>query len=447
MPIDFRLVDFLHPERLLRLRRSLERTQWLPPDELQAHQDALLCRVVRRAAARVPYYRTLFAEHGLDPLAFRGREDLARLPRLPKSVLRERPESLLADDAPRHRPRWHQTSGTTGTPVRFVLDREANALEFCFYWRHWSWAGYRLGDRFAELGTVHFLRRGRSEALEHWQPHLSRLMLNAARVAPGNAARVAAALAERRVRYLKGMPSALAHLVRVLDEARARSPLLRAVFSTGEVLTPADRAAIEAAFGCQVLDACGHMERTVAIAQCPAGGYHVQADYGLLETVDRTRAADGRPLASILGTSLHTRAMPLLRYEVGDDVELLEDGDGRTCACGRTLPLVKRVLGRSQDTIETPDGRRLSSLFVLFDLVGGVRCGQVLQEAPDRLTLLVVPGAGWSSARVERLEELGHAMAGAGMTVRVVEGREANLLRDSSGKLRPVVGLAAKEAS
>src|SRR5262245_16654975 len=119
MPIDFRLAEYLHPGRLLRLRRSLERTQWLPSDELAAHQDALLRSTVRHAAERVPYWRALFAERGLDPAAFRGREDLERLPRLGKDILRDRPEALLADDAARHRPRWHQTSGSTGTPARF----------------------------------------------------------------------------------------------------------------------------------------------------------------------------------------------------------------------------------------------------------------------------------------------------------------------------------------
>ena len=103
------------------------------------------------------------------------------------------------------------------------------------------------------------------------------------------------------------------------------------------------------------------------------------------------------------------------------------------------------IHGRTQDTIVTPDGRFLTSLFVLFDLVSGIRAAQVHQETEGRVLLLVVPGEGWSDEQGERLTGMARDLLGAEMAVRLALGEETDLVRDPSGKLRPVIGLSAPE--
>ena len=76
-----------------------------------------------------------------------------------------------------------QTTGTMGEPLRFLIDKPSNVLEFVYYWRHWSWAGYRIGDRFAELASHYFLQRKSSE-LGHVQRGFGRLLLNSIRLSP-----------------------------------------------------------------------------------------------------------------------------------------------------------------------------------------------------------------------------------------------------------------------
>ncbi len=437
MAIDFRIRDHLHPWAIPRLRRTLERTQWLSPDELDAYRQRRLSRVLRQAW-KVPYYRRLFARHGLVPGDLETVRDLERLPLLTREDLGCGGPSLLAENAWRTSPRWHTTSGTSGAPVRFASDRGSRVLEFCYYWRHWSWAGYRLGDRFAELGSLHFLHRRRQEPVD-WQPLLGRLMLDSTRLSPGRAVEMAAAIARYRPRFLKGTASALYYFAVSLEDAGAEVRPCAALFSTGEVLAPHYRALLERVFQCPVLDSYGHMERTVAIAQCLDGGYHVQADYGVLELPSIRRAADGTRLGRVVGTSLYNLAMPLLRYDVGDDVELLPSP--RRCSCGRTLPLVKAVHGRSEDTIVTPDGRFLTALFLLPGLAENVRGAQVQQQSATELTLLVVPGPGFSAADRDRLAAIGARLAGSGMRFRVVRARDEDLVSTPSGKRRVVIGL------
>ncbi len=442
MAIDFRIADYFNPLLLARYRRRLERTQWLTPERLRDFQAQQLRIVVKRAWEKVPYYRELMESLSLVPSDIAGPHDLERFPVLIRDDLRAHGERLVAVDWHRFRPYWHTTSGSTGDPVRFLLDRHARALEFCYHWRYWGWAGYRLGQPFAELASQYFLSRPALDgSLVKWQPVLRRLLVNSHEVSPPRVPEVSTAVGRYRPRFLKGTASALYALALAIGESKVERMTFDAVFSNGEVLNPLYRKVLEDAFGCRVLDSYGHMERTVGICQCPHGSYHVNQDYGLLQVVDVRPLSPQTALARVVGTSLYNRAMPLIRYDVGDDVEVFLDE--RSCTCGRRLPLVKAVHGRSLDTLRTPDGRYVTSMFLLFEQMEGVRVGQVLRESPCRFLILVVPDKRWGPSSEDRLRDLAHRLFGPSVQVRIRCGEDRDLIRDPSGKLRTVVGASS----
>ena len=440
MPIDFRVRDLLAPFAIRELGRTLDRLQWAGPDELRAYQVTRLRAVLGHAARHVPYWGAVFARRGFDPHDLRHPQDLGRLPVLTKGQVRGDVEALVSRRASRRPRRWHATSGTTGRPLRVLLDRRANALEFCYFRRFWGWAGYRLGNPFVELGGHHFLTGGRNpDRLLHWQPLLRRLMVNTNRLSPARVGEVRSALARYRPYFLKGLPSALEHLACCVEEDRGGPFAFQALFSGGEVVTPQTRARVEAAFGCRLFDSYGHMERTVAIAQCEQGRYHVHDDYGVLEVRDVEVTADGRRVGRATGTGLHNLAMPLVRYDVGDAIELARDGE--RCACGRGLGLVAAIHGRCVDVITTPDGRALSALSTAFDGVPGIAALQLVQVAPDVLELRAVPARDWSDASRRDLLATGQRALGEGMRLELKLVQHEQLVRTAAGKARPVVGL------
>ena len=404
MAIDFTIANYCYPVEILRRRAFSERCQWLTPGALADYQSNRLRQMLAHAYEQVPYYRELLDRADVSPKDIRSVEDLQRIPTLTKPVLTTHFEGLTARHAWRYRPRRTRTSGSSGSPVEFYLDKASRVLEFVYYWRHWSWLGYRIGTPFAELSSVHFLNRpGRSRDLYHYEPLTRRLLLNSLRLSEDAIPAWAGAFARYQPRYLKGLASAL----RVLAEVwrRAGGPFrLRGVFSNGDTLLPVHRRLIESAFGCQVLDSYGHMERTFAVSECPSGGYHVNSDYGILELLplDRVAAPSGEPRTRIcraVGTGLHNLAMPLIRYEVGDLIEVNESPS--PCPCGRGFPLIRAIAGRENDVIETPDGRFITSLFVVFDLVDHIEDGQIVQEDVDRILVRIV-----RSASFERRDEL-----------------------------------------
>ncbi len=444
MAIDFKVGDFAYPFSIIRLRHLMNRNQWLPDEKLQDFQDVRIQTIVSHAYRNVPYYRQLFDDLGLRPRDVRTASDLARLPILDRDDVRRAGDRLHATNARRFRPVHHTTSGTTGDPLAILLDKGANILEFVYYWRHWSWAGYRLGDRFAELGALHFMSRAPiAHEPADWQPQLGRLMLNSSLISRRHVSQMAAAIRRRRPKFIKGVASALYYFCRCLEDAGVDNLSFDGAFSTGEVLPDDFRRKIQSALRCPVLDSYGHMERTAAISQCPEGGYHVNSDYGVLELIDR-RPSDtpGTSLARPVGTSLYNMAMPLLRYDIGDTIEIYDNS--RRCPCGRTLPLIKAIHGRTNDVVITPDGRYLTTLFILQQQIEGAELVQFVQESPADLALRVVPQSDWSTGTWAAAKAQVAQLVGPEMQVRV-DIVHPNEIEEPQGKRRAVISKISRE--
>lgn len=423
MAIDFRPRDFLQPAAIARMRWLFERAQWWPLERRRAYEGERLRAVLRHAEARVPFYRDAFKAAGLRPETVRDLADLRRLPTLTKRSVLEDPGRLVAADARRFSPVTVTSTGSTGPPLTVQVDRRTNALEFAFYWRHWSWFGYRLGDRFAQLSWAPFREAPDQDVLT--ERGTGRLLLNVSAVTARRARAWAAAMVLHRARFLKGHPSALLHFALFVRAERLDLPPLRAIFATGEVLEPCARRLIAEVFGATVADAYGSMERVVAACECPSGRMHANADYGGWDTIDAgPDPTSGRPRGRVVGTGYYTFAMPLVRFELGDLVEAAPDGP---CPCGRTLPTVGRIQGRSVDAVTTADGRLLTAAAVVFTGVPGILRGQLVQESLTGLRARVLGSAAFGAGESRRLVEQIRAMVGAGMSIDVerVDGPDA----------------------
>ncbi len=442
MAIEFRLRDFFHPLAIWRLHKEMECRQWQPLPELLRYQEERLRRSIRLACSQVSHYRRLFRDSRLSPDDIRSAADLKKLPLLSREAVRSAGSGLLAARSRRQNARPYHTSGSSGVPMTVWHGRDSNALEFAYYWRYWGWAGFRPGMHFAELQTSFFLRRRNSpDVLADWQPHLGRLLLNSNRLGPQQAKAMVREIRRHRCRFLKGLTTTLVGFALACREAGMEGPGFQALFSTGEILAANNRKLLEKVFRSPVLDSYGHMERTVAISQCLQGGYHLNVDYGVLELEDFRPTDGGRSFVGrAVGTSLHNPVMPLIRYDIGDHIEIFADPPA--CPCGRTLPLIKSIRGRRGEMLVMPDGRYLTSLRFLAELMTGVQFIQYVQEAPARLALWVVPESRLGPQQRDGALSLASRAVGPGMAVSLREVGIEELVRDPSGKIPSIVPLA-----
>lgn len=446
MALEFKLGEFAHPLEILKLRSTFEASQWFSKEEQTLYQERLLRRIIEHAYRHVPYYRDLFDDARLKPNDIARLSDLNKIPVLTRTTLRAQFKRLEATNSRAFRPRVLCTSGTTGQRVQFLVDRPSNVLEFVYYWRYWNWADYRLGAPFAEFSSVFFSGDEAKSRLPTYRQRLTnRLLLNSSAMSDARVRSFVTAVRRHRPLFLKGLPSVLYYFSHSLRRQGLDDISFKAVFSTGEVLVPRIRKFIEETFGCKVYDSYGHMERTVAISECPRGGLHLNADYGICELIrredlraefaDADNDGSGYP-ARIIGTSLYNFSMPLLRYEV-DDVVLVEPD--KRCACGREFPLVSAIAGRQSEVIMTPEGEAITAAFLVFEDVPEVLAGQILQESLDELRVRIVPDAPFSSAAEARLTSRLRTLVGPTMKITTERCESVEALRGASGKVSSVV--------
>lgn len=392
---------------------ALEAAQWLAPERLQARQWQRLQRTVQRAAATAPFYRQRLRQLGIAAADIRSLDDFRRLPPTTREELRA-PDGLLAEDLPRERLRSSMTSGSTGRRTTSYFDERAWVLaKYLLKLRARRACGLQPWHRLALFQedapeTPRFTGRTRALAFSIHRPIQE--ILDAARGFAADA--------------YYGFPG---YFVR-LAEAAQGSLRPRLIFTSGELLDPLTRRAIEDGFKAPVFDVYGCTEVKEIAWECPAhGGYHINADWVLVET-DPPGAA-----GKILVTPLYNRALPLLRYEVGDTGMLLP---GR-CPCGRGLPLVRPTLGRSVDYLRLPDGNTVApySLTCAVEAIEGMRQYQFVQTEPDRVELKIVPGDGFDEDAGSALRR---ALAPVLPGVEVVVALVAAIPPEPSGKYRIV---------
>lgn len=404
-------------------------------------QDNCVAEVLHRAATRVPYYRDQWD-------ARRRRGDRAswqyieNWPILEKESLRQSPRAFVADDCNVERMFHDRTSGTSGKSLELWLRRKTVRTWYAlFEARVRRWHGTSRHERWAILGGQLVVPSAQSTPpFWVWNAALHQLYLSTYHIAPRNAAAYVDALRQHRIVHLVGYPSSLAALGSEIIAQGLEAPRLSAAFTNAEPLTPQQREVIARAFMCNVRETYGMAEIVAAASECQHGRMHAWPEVGRVELLnDETPVASGDS-GEFVCTGLVNDDMPLVRYRVGDRGAFADPAE--VCMCGRTLPLIASIEGRTNDMLVTPDGRRIFWLNPVFYGLP-IREGQIIQEALDVVRVRLAPGPGFHSevatTVADRLRER------FGCDVRVLIDQVDVIPRSANGKFRAVISNLPKE--
>lgn len=322
------------------------------------------------------------------------------------------------------------TSGTTGTSLDLWLTKDTVKHWYAlFEARTRKWYGLTRKDRWAILGGQLVTPANQKKPpFWVWNAGLNQLYLSSYHLAPDMIPAYLDALVKFRVRYILGYPSAIYALAQVALRLKRKDVSMDVVITNAEPLYDFQRHSISEAFGCPVRETYGMAEIVAAASECEHGSLHQWPDTGIIEAAPDV---DDAP-ADLICTGLINADMPLIRYRVGDSGNLSK----AKCSCGRTLPLIEKIEGRSDDLLYTSDGRRIGRLDPIFKGGLPVREAQIIQESLTGLKVLFVPDANFNP---HVLKELAGRIRDRMGDVAVDFEEVHSIPRTSRGKFRAVV--------
>ena len=384
--------------------QQVERNQWLPAPALAAQQWAALQQLLRHAYAQAPWYRARFDQAGLRPEQIRSLADYRRLPAITKDDIRQHRAAMVAENY-RDRVYEHQTGGSSGTPLRFLMTRESYEWRNAAMARGYGWAGAHDGVKIFYLWGVPLNQPSQLQLLKaaahDWVAR--RKLFNHYQLSPATMPDCLAQLNAFSPRVLVGYTSMLEQLARYIRTHGGLRVKLQSVVTAAEGIAEPQRQLIREIFGTPVFASYGCREFKLIAMECERGGLHLSADNLLVEIIKDNQPASPGELGRVLITDLHNYGMPFLRYEIGDLAVASTD----VCPCGRGLPLLREVHGRLPDTVQTPEGKLITGVFFpqLFMWHPWVVEFQVHQPRLDGLQIkLVVTDRLTATAKLPELE-------------------------------------------
>ena len=380
--------------------RHLEASQYLSADKIRERQFEQIRKLLKDSYEHVPYYRGLFKQLGATPDDIKSLDEFSQVPPLTKADVRDHQQELLSDKYNVGELIPKKTGGSTGVPLHLYWSREATAFKQAATQRHDAWSGYAPGEKLAQLWGAdagHDTLRARLYNFLVTR----RLLLDTLEMDEENSLAFVDKIKRYRPRYLLGHAHSLYVLALFLESHDIGDLGIRSIISTAEVLTDGERRKIEDIFHAEIFNRYGCEELSMVASECEQHeGLHVCAEGLYVEIIDGDEDTPGE----LVITDLVNDAMPFIRYKIEDTATIYTT----PCACGRGLPRLKKLFGRSSDFLYTPEGRMLSGISIMDHFaidIPGVWQVQVIQDALDHLHFKIVRTEEFGESSLEKLAE------------------------------------------
>ncbi|MBU7016449.1 MAG: phenylacetate--CoA ligase family protein [Theionarchaea archaeon] len=399
--------------------------QWKSPHYIRRYQEKRLRYIVRYAYENSHFYRNKFRECGITPLDIHTLEDLRKIPTVTKAELRKNFPQVISKGFTEETCTTESTSGSTGERIKILHDD--NAL-------------VRYGVNLLRGHMALGLKPYHKTAYVRYKPvnpnplekmGFFKFYHIFSDLAPGI---IIKKLKEISPFTINCYPTVMYLLAKqILDEdVRFLSP--HHIVTWSEKLTPRVRETVEEKFGCPVYDQYGAYEFHSVAFECQRKRMHINADTLIMEFLKNGEPVSPGERGEIVMTNLWNRAMPFIRYEIGDIGAFSDD----ICECGRGLPLIDELEGRIEDSCQTITGEVVlpSRVITLFYPYEEIDAFQVIQRKRDEVRIKVVRGDSYSQKIENEICEKFKSIFGEGSTIKMDYVKE---IEKKEGKQRVVI--------
>jgi phenylacetate-CoA ligase len=431
---------------MLALQYQFERSERLPPERIIARQFRQLALLTEHAARAIPFHRARLRAAGIGAGKPFDAATWARLAPMTRRDLQREGAALRAATPSSHGAvTLKRSSGSSGMPIDAASTALAGMFSEAVAVRDHLWHGRDF------TGSVASIRRPRGAEQSGARSAVWTRGTSAAFATGGSALLDSMRPVSEQLDWLLGespdylvtYPSNLRALVGEAARRGCRPGSIKAVLTQGEAVPPDLATRLRDAWGAALQDCYSASETGVIALQCPHSGlYHIQSEVALVEVL----GSEGRPClpgetGRVAVTPLHNFAQPLLRYDIGDLAEV-----AGPCACGRTLPTLARIVGRTTGMLVLPDGALMRPYFHAAIAEAGlpIRQFQIVQRARDSIEARLAVERPLSAAEEEALRARLRAAARADFAITFTY--HAEIARGPGGKFEDFASKVANGA-
>jgi phenylacetate-CoA ligase len=344
------------------------------------YQDHRLIELISYAVQHSDFYKEYYASVDLNSI--RGVQDIGKLPILEKEVVRSNIDRIYT--MPLNEGIVGNTSGTTGTPMKYVYTYEDYQRRFAYLDSFKAKHGVIVGKtRRASFTTAKIVPQNQKSKV-FWRDNalIKQRLYSGYHCKSSNIAYYLQNLNEYKPTSLDGLPSSIYELARyVLDKNFSLTFTPIAIFPTAETLLPHYRTTIQEAFGCPVRDQYASSEGAPFITECKHGKLHYNMDTGIIEVDDN---------GEMIVTCFETHGTPLIRYKIGDKVVMADPAV--KCVCGSSHPIINEIQGRGNDYLISRTNGKFTAIYLSLvseEFMNSVRRMQFIQNNIDSIEVLV----------------------------------------------------------
>jgi len=377
---------------MLKCLDELDQLQWLSEEQQIALQRRRLGQVLEYANTYVPYYRDIFKKIGFHPADFTANPTcFQELPLLTKDAIRQNYDHLITTEPTRQNSLVKaKTGGTTGEPMWFMQDQTYDDYRIAINFHQMQWSGWQLGQPEGRLWghTVVGSGGNKSFRVKLKEKVVNRYGSNAFHMTPESMEAFSQWLEKHPQAVVWSYVSTMYRFAQFVQE-RGRPIGVQAVYTAAEPLYDYHREFIEATFSCKVFNSYSSIETGDIACECDRhDGLHIMMRNCYLEVLQNGRPVSDGEEGEFIITNLTNLSFPLIRYKIEDA------GIRRAtlCSCGRGLPMLKIVEGRTIDFFKTRAKGKIWAAFAIpmVPALGKIKQYQIVQKSLDLIVFRIV---------------------------------------------------------
>ena len=390
LPIGDVFFGFLYTKKLKELRRVVAFSE----DELLQYQNKNLADILKHAVDHSDYYRNSNIVFHSDNVL----ESLKKFPVMDKGTLRDRIDSILT--VSKTKLIKNSTSGSTGVQTNVYVTKEELSVCRAAQTVWWEWAGFKIGKPILQTGLAN--ERSLEKRLKDFFFRTYYLFAFGLTYENSKGAFV---WSQKNVPFLGGYASSLFVLSQLAEENKVFVKFKSAI-SWGDKLFDHYKKNIERVFECKIFETYGAGEGLMIASQKDLEYMYIMSPCVFIEILDDygNEVVDGE-MGHVVVTSLIHKAMPLIRYKLGDlaiklpKVDYPRDRELQ-------LPILKKVIGRETDIVLTPNGKRLivHSFTGVFEYYPSIKQFCVIQYNVNGIKIEFIRGIGFELSILKKIQ-------------------------------------------